>query len=305
MLYKPAIAREPGMLEMVLPEASTKASRFQKYGPSTATTTSSIPKTSRIPFPHLFASFGRRIPEEGIDAQRQTTSLNNPLVAKSIVASNIYYSNLSRVGKLKIDWVPDISQHLELDERNRSLRLFASPSFCALICLSDPQSTYPLNRQTTFDELNQPFDDYCREILLSFGLIFGQDKRSRREALSNKAWRDTFQSDKVLRQICSEPWCENILYDYLRSPPVRANYSLRHDFRFLGRNLAAVQEYMNLQSPNDFMTVLFDVRDPLRFWTFVAAIGFGSAAILLGIIQTVLAAAQVALSSPLPRGDPT
>ncbi|KAH8160122.1 hypothetical protein CIB48_g8123 [Xylaria polymorpha] len=163
------------------------------------------------------------------------------------------------------------------------------------------------DNQAAFGGLNQPFDDYCREILLSFGLIFGQDKRSRREALSNanKAWRETFQSDKLLRQLCSEPWCENILYDYLHSPPVRANYSLRHDFRFLGRNLAAVQEYMNLQSPNDFMTVLFDVRDPLRFWTFVAAIGFGSAAILLGIIQAVLAAAQVALSSPLPRCDPT
>ncbi|KAH8160123.1 hypothetical protein CIB48_g8122 [Xylaria polymorpha] len=146
MLYKPAVAREPGMLEMVLPETSTRASRFQKYGPSTATTTSSISETSRIPFPHLFASFGRRVPEEDIDVQRQTTSLDSPLAAKSIIASNIYYSNLSRVGKLKIDWVPDISQHLELDERNRSLRLFASPSFCALICLSDPQSTYPLNR---------------------------------------------------------------------------------------------------------------------------------------------------------------
>ncbi|KAI1330537.1 hypothetical protein F5Y16DRAFT_408458 [Xylariaceae sp. FL0255] len=310
MLYEPAPMRNPDVFEMIMPEASSKTSRFRKYSPSTTSSTSSVFDTSSIPFPHLFASFGRRLPEGNTEAKNSTIVLDSYQTAGNIIASNIFFSNMSRVGKLSIDWVPDITQHLELDERSRSLKLFASPSFCALICLSDPKSTFPLNRLITAsnDDLyqsipdieTQPFDDYCREILLSFGIIFGQDKRSRKAALraSKHIWQKTFKRDQLLRQLCLQPWCDTILYDYLHSPPVRANYSLRHDFLFLGVKLAAVQEYMNLQSPNDFITVLFDVRDPLRFWTFVAAIGLGSASILIGIMQTALAVAQVALSKP-------
>ncbi|KAI1369719.1 hypothetical protein F5Y08DRAFT_107 [Xylaria arbuscula] len=191
MLYQPATPSDMDVFEMVLPEASSRPSRFQKHRSSTITSTAKVAETSSIPFPHFFASFGRRLPEEEMIVRSPTLACGSHTNHSlgNITASNIYYSNLRHVGKLKIHWVPDITQHLDLDERNRVLKLFASPSFCALICLSDPESTYPLNllvmgsvqnyiHLSAFDGTSssqaQPFDDYCREILLSFGLILAR-----------------------------------------------------------------------------------------------------------------------------------
>ena len=91
-------------------------------------------------FDELFAKFGRRLPV--------TCSCDDSAedMRKPITASNIYYSNLHGVGKLYIKWVQDAGQHLDLDERNRTLSVFAYPSYCALVCLSDPESTSPLSR---------------------------------------------------------------------------------------------------------------------------------------------------------------
>jgi hypothetical protein len=159
---------------------------------------------------------------------------------------------------------------------------------------------------------NQPFDDYCREVLITLGIIFAQDGRLRKEVLkradgnwrtpADPAWQSALQGDVIMREICTKRWREHLFFDYLESPPIRSNYSPRVDFPYLGEKLLRLQGYMETQSPNDFRTLVFDRRVPLRFWTFVLVIGIGGVSLVLNMVQIGLTAAQLVagLESPAP-----
>lgn len=143
-LYEPASPSLANNLEVVLPASPIIASRFQKVE-SVMNSSVAIDEASSKRFHQLLGLFGLRIPS--IMTQRAINGTSGGLSPRSttLAASNLFYSNLHRVGKLKIEWVADMINHLALDERNRTLRLFCFPSYCALICLSDPDSTRPLN----------------------------------------------------------------------------------------------------------------------------------------------------------------
>ena len=144
MTYEPSLVPAELKLEIILPRSAETSPRFRKQR-QVPTDSLDISSASSMSFPHLFASFGQRLPGlhnsseagPGPATQGQTDVL---------MASNIYYSNLYRVGKLRIQWVNDVVHHLDLDERNRTVSLFAFPTFCSLVCLSDPTSTQPLSR---------------------------------------------------------------------------------------------------------------------------------------------------------------
>jgi hypothetical protein len=149
-------------------------------------------------------------------------------------------------------------------------------------------------RDTPSSDLHRPFDDYCREILITFGIIFAQERRSRRQVAKQAAdWAAALGHDAIMRGLCTRRWQDHLLFHYLESPPVRSNYSAHVDFPFLGPRLLQLQAYMEAQSPNDFMTLIFDRRDPLRFWTFVLAIGLGCASLFLSLVQVATSAAQL------------
>ncbi|KAK4234072.1 hypothetical protein C8A03DRAFT_18964 [Achaetomium macrosporum] len=310
MIYEPKLFPAEGKLEIVLPRSAQISPRFRRQR-QVPTDSLDISSASYLAFPHLFASFGQRLPEMSNDPTPAPDSIQGRQ-AGVLVASNVFYSNLYRIGRINIQWVNDIVHHLEFDERNRTLSLFAFPTYCSLTCLSEPASTLPLNRllehavsfdpedaRDTIRDLHRPFDDYCREILISFGIIFAQERRSRRQVSKQAAdgdWAAALGNDAIMRGLCTERWQEHLLFNYLESPPVRSNYSAHVDFPFLGPRLLQLQAYMEAQSPNDFMTLIFDRRDPLRFWTFVLAIGLGSASLLLSLVQVATSAAQLGVN---------
>ncbi|KAI0878861.1 hypothetical protein GGS24DRAFT_487017 [Hypoxylon argillaceum] len=326
MLYEPSRYPRDGRFGIVLSRPARGSPRFSRQrGRQTEEVTDSleVEHHEHLPFYQLYASFGRRLPGPSATEQAKGGDM--------ITASNIYYSSLRQVGKLRIEWVNDMLHHLDLDERNRTVCVFAYPSFCTLVCLSDPQSTNPLSRLISHSHAyseseaedgeeegrHQFFDAYCREMLISFGIIFAQESGSRRavrtEAISNwlrrwradgkdntkgRSWAMIRQADEIIWELCTKSWQENPLFDYLQSPPARSNYSTQTDFPFLGQKLMRLQDYMNAQSPNDFRNLLFDRRDPLRFWTFVTAIGFGLASLALNTVAVALAAAQLRQGAP-------
>lgn len=223
-------------------------------------------------------------------------------MARSTAVTDVFYANLVRVGKVKIDWTLDMTRHFDLNERSRTLRLFAHPSYCALICLSDPASTKALSRLLANDgelppssrenqEPASPFDDYCRETLVTLGIIFSQDGRSRKQAQDNagNSWNGVTSEDEVLLELCTKRWNDHVLFNHLMAPPVRANYSAHVDFPFLGEKLLKLRDYMVQQSPNDFYTLILGRRDPLRFWTFASGVVLASISILVSLAQTGIA----------------
>ncbi|RMJ16851.1 hypothetical protein CDV36_003491 [Fusarium kuroshium] len=297
-LYEPKVPPSKTAFEIVLPASSNRVSRFRKYETTSKSSVEVTEMPHRLTFEAMFGSFGLRLPQ-ACSFTLDGSSSGAYSQTSTVTASNIFYTSLLGVGKLKIDWVPDMTHHLDLDERSRTLRIFAHPSYCALICLSSPESTEPLNKLLPVvpDNPIPRFDDYCREVLITLGVIFGQDKRSRKQALKHTKtiWRQAMEHDELLLALCTTRWHHHVLFNHLVAPPARANYSAKVDFPFFEEKLLRLQEYMLQQSPNDFRTLIWDRRDPLRFWTFVLAVTLAGVAILVAIIQTAIAAVALGL----------
>lgn len=157
-----------------------------------------------------------------------------------------------------------------------------------------------------------PAGDFFREVLMTFRLIFGQDKTSWKLAKSfqspgrirrvwenltgrsraSLSWEDV--SDPRLQALCTCDVGEEQLYDDLELPDARSVYSAQLDFPYFGQRLIAIQEYIKLVQPYDLQTLWYDRRDANRFYTIWAVIAFSMLTLVLALIGIVLAAAQVA-----------
>ncbi|KAK0612448.1 hypothetical protein B0T17DRAFT_511640 [Bombardia bombarda] len=292
MLYKPKPKPAGALLEIY---PTTKAHGTQSSSPrfrsqDTFPSNVSAAEYGMLSFGRLLAALGQRLP------QRQFTGGGSPVPVPPINASNIYFSNLVRVGKVHIEWVDCLTEHLVLDERTRTLKLFRYPAYCALICLSAPGSVAFLNKladdvdhdTASLSSLNTtasqqpPFENFCREILISFGVIFAQDSRSRNESKKDAtvaAWPARIRDDVVFRKLRAKSWQEHTLFTYLNSPPLRSNYSAQSDFPFLGAKLLRLQEYMDAQTPTTFGPC------------------FGVISIGLGVLQVALMVLQIGLDA--------
>ena len=60
---------------------------------------------------------------------------------RSLLAANLNYYAISKLGGLQLCFVDSICMHLELDSREKRLHIFASPSFCAMLCRAHKTSS--------------------------------------------------------------------------------------------------------------------------------------------------------------------
>jgi hypothetical protein len=129
------------------------------------------------------------------------------------------------------------------------------------------------------------------EILLSYRLLFGQSKESRRlfqsmnifEGESPKAY------DPLLQKLCNSKSFE--------SPSLfkeREFYRLRRDFPILRSRIASLQQQMSNLKPRGWKEFWNDKRDSAQWYTFWAVMIFGGSGIILAIFQVALQAAQLA-----------
>ena len=153
--------------------------------------------------------------------------------------------------------------------------------------------------------------NFKREILLSYRVIFGQHRASRRLYKSQKWSVSNASLDPILLQLCTYSLSEinNTLphfifpescrnFDGLEFGPLQELdvYSVGIDFPLLGHRFRKLEEFSLRQSPSRLRDVWRDFRSPLQWYTFWAVIAFGIAAVLLGIIQVIISAGQLALA---------
>lgn len=147
---------------------------------------------SREPLHNLLAQFGDIMPKVEVDQQY--------LSSVDVDHINITYMNfytLKYVANIEIEWVNTLNLHLQLDTRRRILRLFRFPAFCHLLWTDNEDSfmkqLFADHRKARVNaNLNteHTFSDYVREVLLSYRLLFGIDKNSRRAFKAElPAWR--------------------------------------------------------------------------------------------------------------------
>ena len=129
-----------------------------------------------------------------------------------------------------------------------------------------------------------------KEILLSYRLLFAQDRKSRKLFYKSNPFnhdRPEYQ-DGFLSEICTQK-----TLDIASLSPDRDNYRLSRDFPVLRERLAILQQQLLTAKPRGWKAVWGDRRETVQWWTFWAVIFFGGAALILTIIQVVLQGIQL------------
>ncbi|KAF2111039.1 hypothetical protein BDV96DRAFT_194995 [Lophiotrema nucula] len=75
--------------------------------------------------------------------------LPNPVSSSGLIseldtlhASNLSFYHLNRLGKIEIVLVESMCEHLELDTRAKTLKLFKCPSYCVLLSSAHRSNTF-------------------------------------------------------------------------------------------------------------------------------------------------------------------
>ncbi|EHK48803.1 hypothetical protein TRIATDRAFT_215066 [Trichoderma atroviride IMI 206040] len=229
------------------------------------------------------------------------------------MVSYLRYQTLHDVAGVKLVFVDCISLHLDFDEKSRELRIFRFPSLCKLLCHSreyrwlyyDPRPSASQTSQIGFETGHSQASDMYREVLLSYRLIFGQDKKSW------KAWRNFYKAqnvppgieDPLLRRLCGQDCRYETTYEEIKAPDVAAQYSASEDFPFWGARLLKIQQFVVNKNPSDWKTLWNDRRDVLRFYTFWAVVVVGVMSLTLSVIQSIEGGIQVAYAIKAYNGQ--
>ena len=133
-----------------------------------------------------------------------------------------------------------------------------------------------------------------RELLTTYRLIFSQNSRSRRQyrKRAKQYLTPLPHEDPLIPRLCGEDWTKEKVYEEIYIGGAKTVYSAMHDFPIFGDRLLALQRFVLVQSPDDWLSLWRDRREPLRFWTLWAVIFFGLFTVILGILQVGLAIAQ-------------
>ncbi|KAJ5729081.1 uncharacterized protein N7483_003589 [Penicillium malachiteum] len=199
-------------------------------------------------------------------------------------------NTLVRIGGLRIQWVNNVSAHLSLDMEQKSLMIFAMPTFCDLHRFEG--TIFEKIISGYYDQYSKPdrFSsiEYLREIRISYRLLFADDWRAyrwyRRIAPSSVETLGLFDSylDELSKPLSSST----------------NSYSADTDFPILGSRLIDLQNYIDRQNPGTIVMLWRDRRDMLRWYTFWVVTIIGGLGIVIALLSAGLAAAQVYYAIP-------
>lgn len=127
--------------------------------------------------------------------------------------------------------------------------------------------------------------------------MFGEEKKSRKlyQYQESRALLMNGHRDPTLQVICRNASARESDHEWNELTRTRSFDKAQH-FPILTPKLAPLQDYMLRQQPNHLMGLWTDRRDKLKWYTFWAVIVVGGLSVLLGVLQVILAAIQVAVS---------
>lgn len=195
--------------------------------------------------------------------------------------------------QVEIRWVDTISLHLDFDKSSRTLSIFRYPSFC-LSMLQSRRAVYAFadadrtnyDPRANYDEIT----DILHETLLSYRLLFGQSKRSRKVFRNHLKTNPilSHNPDSLLKLICGH---KNFVHESI--PQDRPVYFAPRDFPALSKRMELIGAAMREAKPKDWKSLLRDRRDTTQYWTFWLVAIIGGTSILLSLIQVILQGVQL------------
>ncbi|TVY82556.1 hypothetical protein LSUE1_G002864 [Lachnellula suecica] len=275
----------------------------------------------RRPIPAIFRHFQRTMPT---GRWRHPISESHTLESTTLHVSSLNYASLKVIGKIRLVWVDNLSSHLDFDFANRRLSIFKFPSFCALGTLEDSfeppvflglvRALYGADAGAKQDSENKA--QIHQEVLMSYRLIFGQTRESRRlarAATKELKNQEPDSYDQLLDNLCGQTGSSMVRGLPLSLWPISCRtfegslqeenaYSSQDDFPMFGQRLAKLQEFNRRQRPSELRDLWRDRRDPLQWYTFWAVLIVGGSSLLLAVLQLGVGVIQVvAAYTPPPQ----
>jgi hypothetical protein len=144
---------------------------------------------------------------------------------------------------------------------------------------------------------HEDINDLLRETLLSYRLLFGQNKASRRLFRSLNPFGDLPErcKDRNLSELCGRKQS-----GFETQLPERDSYVLSKDFPILRSRLAVLAYHFSNKRPRTWKELWNDKRDSASWFTFWTVLIFGGIAIILAFVQVVLQIVQVSLQIKQP-----
>ncbi|KFG79907.1 hypothetical protein MANI_009193 [Metarhizium anisopliae] len=221
---------------------------------------------------------------------------------KRITPKDLNADVLTKVCGIRLQWVDSLSCHLELDRLSGTLFLYRYPSFCVSIlqqrnCVSalqlrnmQEQAIDVIHRCGSKSPGPTPWaserdiEELLQEILLSYRLLFGQNRRSRNLFCQLRPFQGIPNEghDKFLSSICGVKKfkCPIKLIE-------REEYDLSGDFSHFRSRMVQLNSYTSSKKPRSILQLWRDKRDSTAWIAFWSVLIFGSVSILLGVVQAV------------------
>lgn len=258
--------------------------------------------SSRESLDRCLLGFGVLLSPKNCDLSSSLEHEKAFLEYKDIESSELNAALLMHIAQLELRWTDCLACHLELDLSSGRLYLFRYPSFCKYSRASEQDQ-----EKLTFSPIHacarqksgssqwattSEVTDFLDEVIMSYRLLFGQDKKSRKlfRSLSPFAGTPTQAYDQLLLDICGHKHCSSA-----RLPRAeRKHWDLVHDFPILRSRLSTLAYELSIRKPRSWGALWKDKRDSAQWATFWTVIIFGLISLLLSLIQVILQAVQLA-----------
>lgn len=243
--------------------------------------------------------YGLLLPPRNFHALASPEDKKAFLELKTIYPTTINAYTMTTIGEVTIEWVDSLACHLEYDSYLNKLFIFRYPSFCLAHINSGDWRESPRSvihacaacRDSTGQwATTSDVTQMLRETVLSYRLLFGQDKRSRQlfrklnpfEHIPGDG-RDTF-----LDKLCGQKRYHS---DFNISE--RESYDLPRDFPILRSRLAVILRHLSVKKPRTWRDLWKDKRDSAQWLTFWAVLIIGGLGVFLALLQAVLQIVQL------------
>ncbi|KAF8467371.1 hypothetical protein BDZ91DRAFT_848580 [Kalaharituber pfeilii] len=178
---------------------------------------------------------------------------------------------LQDLGGVQFVWTEDITKHLTLDTKRKTVALYSHVAFAYLHAEAGTDSSLSKAGLNIYHHI-------CTEIAESYRLLFGSGDRSRKIFNSidpngrSPGYFDVFS-----------------LHSHLDCVKPKWLYNASEDFPVFGDRL---MELRTLLKPKGLKGLWLDTRDSLQWYTFWAVVIVGGLSLFLGFIQMGLGAVQ-------------
>jgi hypothetical protein len=255
---------------------------------------------SRSPLHEFLMGFGVLLPCRNFSALA-TDDDKKALATKNVVSPDSFNAHLlTSVGGFHIKWTDSLACHLEFDPDSNTLYLFRFPTFCAIHLFGEEKGWIKTTLSScaappiaaSYWATHEEVNDLLREILLSYRLLFAQNKASRNLFRSLSPFGDLPEGceDGGLWELCGK---EQSSFEAWQRD--HDSYVLRRDFPVLRSRLAVLAQHFSNKRPRTWKELWNDKRDSSSWFTFWAVLIIGGMSILLAFVQVVLQIVQVSL----------